>query len=524
MNGKAHPQAIRVTSRCQLSILPRFALGAIGISALFLLARGLALLTFYPWWCGDSAGYTGPMLQVWEGQFEGLDGARTPTYPLFLGLIQLLVRETPAAELSLRAAEVATYVQSLLSLLAIGCLYYVGRRVFRLSRPAALWAAAIFASSTCYSLYDRLILTESLSTSLLLFSVAGLTAVEHFAERLGRGHGLALKLGTGLCLGAATLIRPNLIVFIAAIVLGISFARIRRRLRQLRPLDVKSRVLGMSVSLSDFFPSLVVAAVLVGSWISANYANTGYAKLSNYEGFSLATRAYDCMDGVAAEYPALAKIMIERNDKYEKAGVVKEDIVNEASAEIFQAADTGQFDAPIAPCCGRRTADVNAYLARAMRAAIANRPARYLRNVWRSIERLPTFDTPQHRYDSASDPRVPEIGGRVSKSEFRHRAFFRLSDIFDRFAVFVLWGFYLMPVALIAKSVRRLVDLRLATTWLGIVGMNVITCFITGWVNRYAVVTFPFCLLFVVWLASILWRRGLLLLRRRQATADGAGL
>lgn len=463
----------------------------------FLSARWLTFHTYYPWWAGDSGGYSAPFYRAWTGDVAMIDGVRTPTYPLFLGVVQLLSGMPPRVELALASAERATELQAALSLLALGCVYYLARRLYGLSAFAGMVSAAIVGGSLCLAMYDRIILTEALATSLLIYSVTALVALDS-AWRSHWSRRLALMLATGVSLGAAALTRPNLIVFVAIFLLGVVLARLWRSFAgRGRPKWARLRTFALPSGL---------AGCMVGAWIAFNYVNTGYAKLSNFEGFSLATRCYNCTGAVADSHPVFAQIMNDLNDKYDRLGIVKEDLVHEGLPQIYAAAGAGKLEFRLTGCCGRATAELNAYLAEVMKLAIARRPDLYTANVLRSLKMLPTMTTPLVLDTEArSDPRMPELGGSVNRCPASSAVLLEFVKCGDRLASVILWIFYLLPLALVLRPMRKRFDLRLAGMWLGIVAMNLAACLVTAWFDRYAVVSYPFCVLFCVWAVSTLW-------------------
>ena len=106
----------------------------------------------------DSPTYVNPVFNIFKGE---VDMWRTPVYPYFLRIIRYF--STPETFL-----HSVFLVQAVISFLACIVFYKLVKTVFR-SRKVKISAALLFAISPSIVSYDKCVLTESLSISLLVF-------------------------------------------------------------------------------------------------------------------------------------------------------------------------------------------------------------------------------------------------------------------------------------------------------------------------------------------------------------------
>ena len=139
---------------------------------------------------GDSETYLGPAVDLERGAGFDLALKRTPGYPLLVALTLGLFGEDPRlVALAQHALGVATALLT----------YLLGRA---LAGPlAGLLAGLAAALAGHLLLYERLIMSETLFTSLLVAALLALV-------RAGQGGGWRWALAAGLALGGATLVRP----------------------------------------------------------------------------------------------------------------------------------------------------------------------------------------------------------------------------------------------------------------------------------------------------------------------------
>jgi hypothetical protein len=159
------------------------------------LATGLALRLAFAWrapllFSGDSETYLGPALDLVQGAGFDLSLKRTPGYPLMLAAVLTITGQ------DLRG--LAT-VQHVLALATAALAYFLARQ---LAGPiAGLLAGLATAVAGNLLLYERLVMTETLFTTLLSAAVFALVTT-------ARRPALRGLLLTGLAIGAATLVRP----------------------------------------------------------------------------------------------------------------------------------------------------------------------------------------------------------------------------------------------------------------------------------------------------------------------------
>ena len=135
---------------------------------------------------------------------------RPPGYPFFLALIY---RFTGAGYFWPRV------LQMTMGLLSCLLLYRFARYGF--GRAAALFSAALASVYWIFIFFEA----EFMAVSLLVFLLlASLTLV----ARWRKGFTVARALGAGLLIGLATLVRPNAVVLLPALVLWIGFVTWRR--------------------------------------------------------------------------------------------------------------------------------------------------------------------------------------------------------------------------------------------------------------------------------------------------------
>jgi hypothetical protein len=160
-----------------------------------LLAVGLALRFAFAWRSpllvtGDSETYLGPALDLVQGAGFDLSLKRTPGYPLMLAAVLTITGQ------DLRG--LAT-VQHGLGLATAALAYLLARQ---LAGPmAGLLAGLATALAGNLLLYERLVMTETLFTTLLSAAVLALVAA-------ARRPSLRWLLMAGLAIGVATLVRP----------------------------------------------------------------------------------------------------------------------------------------------------------------------------------------------------------------------------------------------------------------------------------------------------------------------------
>jgi 4-amino-4-deoxy-L-arabinose transferase-like glycosyltransferase len=230
-------------------------------------------LTYYPWWCGDSGGYSDTSWYWFHHQFS--EGGRTPVYPLFLVLAQEVTGTQPMSRISVAAAHFATVLQSLFGLVA-ACLVYDILRRLRVQPRIALVSAVVFAVLPGVCQFEMLILPESLS----LFAIV--VAVWLFVRTINgvlagqKARGLAAI--TGFVFGLGILTRPENLIFAAVLVLFMVLVLVRLRFR------TATSALGSSLGKSVVVV-LLAALPVVLTWMSLSYVGIGEFRLTTLSGW-----------------------------------------------------------------------------------------------------------------------------------------------------------------------------------------------------------------------------------------------
>ncbi len=222
----------------------------------------LGLLTAALWRGGlvaliqpDTASYLRPgrnlllHVQFYSGGLPEL--VRTPGYALFLALL------TWAGPLA------AILVQVLLSAASVLLVLRIARAVFADERTALL-AAWLFAFEPLSVIYSVLLLSETLFLTLFLLSL------ERLAEFL-RSHKLRTLAAAGLCLAAATFVRPVTYYLPLALAVGL--------------LAVLARTPGLRPGLCWKAPAVLLLSAMpwLAAWQMRNYVETGFAGFSSIQ-------------------------------------------------------------------------------------------------------------------------------------------------------------------------------------------------------------------------------------------------
>lgn len=172
----------------------------------------------------DPALYYQAALRIADGKgYQGFWGRPTayypPGYPWFLGVVQWILEHVGLGSHTVGAVAV---VQSLLAGVAIAAVMVIANRVG--GPRVALAAGVVFACWPNLVMHASVMLSETLFVTLVSVSVAAAL----FMVRSGR---LALvpAVLAGGAMGAATLVRPQVLLVAAAVVLGWALGGIRGR-------------------------------------------------------------------------------------------------------------------------------------------------------------------------------------------------------------------------------------------------------------------------------------------------------
>ena len=193
--------------------------------------------------------------QFWEAVSATPLLMRTPGYPVFLALIQLITGNMTWAVVA---------AQNILSLVLLLPVYLTTRRLA--GQQAARWAAGFCAASVLYFSLAFAVLTETLCVFLLAWFV--FLAVRWLENPRTRD-----LIGAAVLLAAAVYVRPAVYYFVpVAFVLLIVLAA-----------KEKSRALFKQATLYFILPLIV----LIGVWQVRNYRQTGYGGFTSVGAYNL---------------------------------------------------------------------------------------------------------------------------------------------------------------------------------------------------------------------------------------------
>lgn len=208
----------------------------------------------------DSYGYEDLALNLLQrGRFDVPDEPmigliRTPGYPVFIALVYMIAGRIPGA---------VVLVQLILDALTTGLIWQIGRNAF--SKPIGLLGAFIYALSPNATVGALYLLSETLFTFLLISALYIL-----YRYWFGRSRRTLLLLGT--LLGLLPLVRPIGLYLSVLWVVFFAFKEWK---------DSLARWYRHALVLSLPF------VILIGLWVTRNYALTGYTFFSTTEAINL---------------------------------------------------------------------------------------------------------------------------------------------------------------------------------------------------------------------------------------------
>ena len=463
-----------------------------------LLFRAIYHITYKPWWCGDSGGYARPFVAWIHGY--ATEGARTPVYPFFLGFCQWLAGAAPAELLSRPAAEVVKDLQSALGLVA-ACLFYYTLRALRVNKNLALAAGLLFSTTMRICDVEMAILTQSLSVFSL---VLGIWLYVRTMVRIGSGESVGkLPMLVGFAIAFAVLLRPDNLVFFAAIVLATAAHAIRS-------IFIPSRgELGRRL-LRTCFLIPIAAAPFILAWMTVNYIDTGRFRITNLMGWNGSETVYNMYGQVNPEDRVLGSIMTRYYVSTNQHGIHREYIwqaMGEINAHAWEMpflepAEYNQLKAraQAANVTPQETVRVGThlsgafdeYLQRVMWKLVRKNPLGYLHNAADSFLR-DSFDFTSSRYlpDEVTDPRAVE-GGSVVKSRAGWEVIHRIGMIQAPFLtasyLLTLITVLVCPVVLLGTGgdiTTR--DVAVSALALGTVATFVAFCLLEAYHNHYGI-------------------------------------
>jgi hypothetical protein len=463
------------------------------------LFRLIYLITFKPWWCGDSSGYSLPYFFWIHGYFT--NGERAPVYPFFLGFAQWLAHEPAAEVLSPSSAEIVRDLQCVFGLLA-ACLVYYTLRALRVRTTVAFIAGLFFSATALACNVEMAIVTPALS----LFSlVLGSWLYTRMMVKVGRGESAEkLAVVTGVWISLAALLRPDNLVFFAVIVLATAVFAARSMFIPSRA-QLARRLLIVSLLVP------ISAAPLLLAWMTCNYIGTGRFRMTNMMGWCASVTAYNMFGRVDAEDQVLGRIMHRYYVSTNQHGITR-DYIWQAMPEIkawswampFSADDArrsklGAWVYNLASDESRRFSNQRSvalgdYVKSVSWKLIRKNPSGYARNIVNSFLSNSFDFTPRSslgRPDETNDPRAIE-GGTVVKNRFGWKIAYWMGMAETPF----LTVFYLVTLAYVLASPLILLnggneitttDVAVTALALGTVGAIVAYCLVEAYYSQYGI-------------------------------------
>ena len=262
-----------------------------------LVTRLLYLVALKPMWTPDSVTYT-TACSLWATHFF-TDGARTPMYPLLLGLVQTLAGVPAISSLHPAAGYILVAVQSLLGV--ISCLLVYSCLTKLQIRPLlALFSSLFFAALYAPAMYEQAVLTESLSLFSLVLVAWLVVELNLRISQETRITGLSMIAGA--VIGCAILVRPeNLIVALSICLINmlVALAILRTPVR-----TASARALVKSSAIL-----ILCAAPFVLGWMTVNFIGLGQFRLTTMTGWQRSQTVYNLWDKVEPADRVLGDIL-----------------------------------------------------------------------------------------------------------------------------------------------------------------------------------------------------------------------
>jgi len=466
-----------------------------------LLFRVIYYVTFKPQWCGDSHQYSDDVL-LWV-HYSFFTGYRTPIYSLFLGVSEWLARVPAAEVLSTSAAEIVRDVQSVLGLVT-ACLFYCTLRILNVRKPVAFAAGLFFSTTSAICSAEASIVTPSLS---LLSLVLAASLYVKIMARIGcRGQIKMLAIGAGIAFASAALVRPDNLVFFAAILAATAAFALRSTLIPAR-WDLSRRLLvGCLLLLISATPFLI-------AWMTCNYLVNGRFRMTNMMGWQTTQSVYNMYGEVDPEDKVLGSIMNKYYVQTNRGRVDREYVWEGAAKEVMARASEMPY-LNSAEFCGSGNQQSNwacmflspeartnfnqrlgweqlfDYLTHVWMKLITKHPSQYLHNALDSFVG-DTFDFSFMPPDPAetNDPRAVE-GGNVVRSRAGWRVVYwtalAQAPFLMVFYLITLAYVFLSPLILLNPGNNtRANDVAVTALALGSVGTFVAFCLLESYHKQY---------------------------------------
>jgi hypothetical protein len=367
----------------------------IGISTLWIL---IIYSSFGTFWSGDSGGYVTPGCLILKVKDIYLyDGARTPVYPIMLGISQYLFSGKCVDNPN---PSTVNFIALLQAFIYLGSFLFLFHSVKRYHIIIVV-SVFLISLSPAPILFTRFILTESITISFINFFL-GFVLRSNFKQE----HNFYTLFS--ICfLSLAVLSRTNLL-----------FPSI--------PLLIIILIQSNDLKKSIYYVTLlfVIPLILLSLF---NFYNRGYFKIVNFEGFQMTHIIYNAFDRVKYKDRVIGGILNKQYLQDIKSGNETPMIVWRALPEIHNKLELMPFHKK--DTTSARTSDLNEYLHKVSTDLIINNPDIVINNWIKSIKSFWDI-SPIEIPNISEDPRALD-GGPNIRNQFIYRFFVKLQVIYN---------------------------------------------------------------------------------------------
>ena len=292
-------------------------------------SRLIIILLYQPVAYSDTSSYRRLAKAVLRG-FINYDGTRTPGYPVFLALMGSDQR--------------VWIIQLLLGFATTFLLFYIGWKLT--DKP---WFGGLIALSHTLNLgqlfFESNLLTESLTTFLLIFSMTGMLVWLLYPRK----RNLWLALLIGLTSALTLLVRP-LFIYLPFLLLIFLWIGINQRLPLPDMEDLRDDKRSKYRIYINYHPSLYIiafilpVALLLGGWISFIHYHYGDWSLTTMTGYHLVQHTGGFFEYVPDEYASLRDTYIQYRDAHIAQYGTQTNTIWEAIPEISSASGYNFYD------------------------------------------------------------------------------------------------------------------------------------------------------------------------------------
>jgi hypothetical protein len=294
-----------------------------------LISRLIIVLLYQPVAYSDTPSYLRLAKAVLQG-FVNYDGTRTPGYPVFLALV--------GSDQRIWA------VQLLLGLTTTLLLFYIGWKIT--DKP---WFGGLIALSHTLNLgqlfFESSLLTESLTTFLLVLSLAGILIWLLYPKK----HSIWLAFIIGLISVFTLLVRP-LFIYLPFFLLIFLWIGLKQKIFPVNLADGVDNKVKKGHTFIDHHPLLYViafilpVALLLGGWISFIHANYGDWSLTTMTGYHLIQHTGSFFEYVPDEYASLRDTYIQYRNTHIAQYGTQTNTIWEAIPEMSRASGYNFYD------------------------------------------------------------------------------------------------------------------------------------------------------------------------------------